>query len=748
MPAILPRAAIQSGSCGPELRVRHKANACVQSFRCAASRYRPLMMAAAACLIPATGATVFPYSDGPQLPEDTLVRTPWHMTNVWVDFQNIPGDFEAFCTTFRVEGETPGNINFYFSPFNNRINHLQFYGGLQTRIDGVRADGRFVRRNKGAIFSRWQERDTAAIMPAGGGLSRSSGHEGDFISVRNDFDWRQGHYRLCLRKSDTVAGEPLPENYDADDIAMSWGRYEHTWVRLEATDLDSGKTTFVGALAFPGTTLALRRRNALFAEIYGSPNPFAAERVPEFRISVENFQVDGKNLSYERVTASSNTRPGNGTEPKLTLVSYENDRNRLVIGLGKFTGRFGRILTAVHPSRPAIESAGLVTAEDKRYVAALWDGREISREKLPSGRFNIRADTVDPARVASVRLELRGPVSMSRLSNDAPYLLSGGSTGLSLPDGDYRVTATPFSLPGGQGRRGEALDAEFLITSAPLPTEIEDAKLLAQIETALDTDLTEDNIASELERLERLVIAEADIASLDGLQLAGNLRVLELPGNHIENLAPLSLLSSLRELDLSGNRIEDVTPLCDLTGLRSLNLSGNRISDIGPLAALGSLERLILNGNEVSELQSVAGMSTLRRLELVDNAARNLRPVSALVDLEYLDISGNRVADLHPLSGLQRLIDLAANKNRIVRVDPLAGLLALQRLELEFNRIADLAPLGGLEALSRLHLRHNRIEDFSPLHPLIADGLQVFGMFEQLRAIMEDLPSEQEQQRY
>ena len=498
-----------------------------------------LAFALSECIAVEPGATSFEYPDGPRLPEDTVVRTPWHLTNVWVYFQDVPDDFERFCTTFRIEGETPDNINLYFSPFNSRINRLLFYGGIQTHIDGVRSDGRFVRRNRGAIFSRWQEQDSDAIMPASGGLSRSSGNEGDYISVRNDFAWNEGRYRLCLRKSHTVDGDPLPDHYDADDIAMSWGHYEHTWVRMEATDMESGEMTFVGALAIPGRTLVLGNYNALFAEIYGSPNPFSAARVPALWIAIENFQVDGKSLNYQSISAVSNTVPGNGAEPKLTRISYEIGRNVLSIRLGQFTGRFGKVSTAVYPSRPAIESVGLVTAEGQRYVAALWDGKELNQGQLPSGRFNIRAETVDSAEVASVLLELRGPVSMSRLSNCAPYVLSGGSPGLSLPEGDYRITATPYSQPDGQGRQGVTFVAQFSVASTPLPSGIEDDTLLVHIEAVLDAELTEGNIAKEMESLERLDIAAANITNLDGLQLAKNHQLLNLSGNRIGDLTPL-----------------------------------------------------------------------------------------------------------------------------------------------------------------------------------------------------------------
>ena len=752
----------------------------------------PILLAAPIWVAMAPNAAAFPYADGPQLPPDSVVRTPWHMTDVWVDLDHAPGDFETFCITFRIEGETADDVNFYFAPFNGAINQLTFYGGIQTHIDGRRPDGSRVRRDKGAVFSRWRERDTDAIMAAPGGLYQSLGNEGEFISVRNDFAWGQGRYRMCLRKSDLVEGDPLPEDFDADDIAMSWGRYEHTWVRMEATDLSSNNTTFIGALAVPGKTLALRRRNALFVEIYGRPSPFPAEQVPDLKIAVESFQLNGESLSYRTVTSYSNTIPANGAEPNMTRILYAEDDREINIELGRFSGRFGRIAHFVYPSQPAVESLGLVSAGNRNYILAIWDEREFQTGQLPSGRFNIRADPVDPDEVASVRFELKGPVSLSRLTNEAPYLLSDDAEGFSLPEGDYRITATPYSEPDGGGVHGFTLGSEFSVSSAPLPTKIDDDNLLTHIASSLGTTLTEDNIAKEMERLESLVVSAGNIASLDGLELARNLSVLKLPDNRIKDLSPLSRLSNLVELDLSRNRIDDVTPLCDLTRLQRLNVSDNPVSDFHPLAGIEKLEYLNASGNELSSLASLAGLTALRRLEIASNEVRKLEPLAALVDLEVLDVSANQVESLVPLAGLIALRELyananmiselgplaglinlerlevsrnriselgslagmpqltllAANDNRFFRLDPLSGLLALERLELDSNWITSVAPLAGLYQLSVLQVRHNRIYDFTPLDPLVERGLVVIGVSEQLRAIMKRHPQEAPTRNY
>ena len=725
---------------------------------------------------PASPPKDFEYFDHPPLPEGAAVATPWHMTNVRVVLEEVENDFESFCTTLRIEGETSDDVNLYISPFNGSLNGLTYYAGIQTHIDGYTSEGFFVRKGRGAIFSRWRERDTDAIMRATGGLTQSSGHEGNFISVRNDFAWDEGRYRLCLVQSEEIQGDPLPANYTAEDIAFAWDRYVHTWVRMEATDLDSGQTTFVGALAVPGTTLALPRQNTLFTEMYGRPNPVPAERVPDITIIVEQYSVNGRALPYSRVSATSNRRPGGEDTPKMTRVRYDATQREIRIEQGRFTGRFGEFHTDVDPSRPAVESASLVSIDGEGYIVALQDGQSIRQDELPSENLNFRADPVYADRVASMRLELSGPVSMNRLTNDAPYRLSGGTQGLSLPLGDYHFTATPYPQADGQGEQGASFNAEFTVTAAAQNAAFKNPRLLAHIEEVLDTSLTSANLAHELQQLRHLVIAEGDVSDLDGLQYARNLRVLKLPGNRIEDIAALSSLDELRELDLSGNRIRDITPLRGRTELRHLDMRDNAIADIWSLAGLGALEHIDLSGNLIERLEPLVGLTSLRRLKLARNDLRDLAALAALTDLQALDVSENQVRDLAPLAGLialrelnangnaitdlaslagltklrhlavsrnrigdlatlaglQNLESLQVNDNRISRLDPLIALRALERLELNANRIKDVGPLSSLSELSLLRIRQNRIEDFSPLFALIDGDLKVVGMSDQL----------------
>ena len=187
-----------------------------------------------------------------------------------------------------------------------------------------------------------------AIRQAPGGLVASSGHEGDFISVRNDFAWSEGTYRLCLRKSDVVEGEPLPANYKTEDIAYGWGRYEHTWGRMEATDLSTNETTIIGELAFPGRTLSLNKRNVIFVEIvYGHGGTAPVRNVPVLNLYFSHFQVDGNDQEYNSITEVTNPLSPHTSTPVMAQTSYLDDQRIIKIEVGRYTGKMGKIIQDV-----------------------------------------------------------------------------------------------------------------------------------------------------------------------------------------------------------------------------------------------------------------------------------------------------------------------------------------------------------------------------------------------------------------
>ena len=94
----------------------------------------------------------------------------------------------------------------------------------------------------------------------------------------------------------------------------------------------------------------------------------------------------------------------------------------------------------------------------------------------------------------------------------------------------------------------------------------------------------------EMHRLWDLVVLESDIANLQGLEHAINLRFLHLSGSQIVDLTPLANLVSLEVLKLYDNKISDITPLTNLVNLKELLLGNNPITDYSPISELPDVD--------------------------------------------------------------------------------------------------------------------------------------------------------------
>ena len=110
----------------------------------------------------------------------------------------------------------------------------------------------------------------------------------------------------------------------------------------------------------------------------------------------------------------------------------------------------------------------------------------------------------------------------------------------------------------------------------------------------------------EMQHLHDLVVLESDIASLQGLEHAVNLRFLHVSDSRIVDLTPLANLVSLAVLKLYGNEISDISLLANLTHLEELNLAGNYITDTAPLANLVNLKTLLLEDNPITDYSAIS----------------------------------------------------------------------------------------------------------------------------------------------
>src|SRR4051812_12992561 len=89
-----------------------------------------------------------------------LPKSPWHVANIWWDFEGPVEHFETLEIDVTIDRDVSSDYNLYVSPCGiAKINGKQFYGGLQTNINGWpnKESRERVFPGKGAIFSRWSD---------------------------------------------------------------------------------------------------------------------------------------------------------------------------------------------------------------------------------------------------------------------------------------------------------------------------------------------------------------------------------------------------------------------------------------------------------------------------------------------------------------------------------------------------------------------------------------------------------------
>ena len=220
-----------------------------------------------------------------------------------------------------------------------------------------------------------------------------------------------------------------------------------------------------------------------------------------------------------------------------------------------------------------------------------------------------------------------------------------------------------------------------------------------------------------MQRLTKLSVRGVDfrISSLEGLEYAINLEVLELPklaptyevGHFVSSLEPLASLTRLKKLEIYLGHVKDFSPLENLQSLEHLELTGHALEDLGPLSQLQNLHTLVLPRNNISDL----------------------KPLETLPGLVILDLSGNSVRDITPLNALANLKVLDLSLNEVVSPD-LSGLPPLESLTLRNSGLMDLsfARDWSLAEPMTLDLYTNLVHDLQPLvdNPAFGEGDAVY----------------------
>ena len=222
----------------------------------------------------------------PTLAEEKYPPPPWHLVDLWWDIgQDQP--FESYSIDVDISDDVPATTNLYVAPIGiAHLSKIPFYGGVQTQSDGnTKRDQHLRKIGPGFIFSMWGERSLDAIRPSIGGFCQSSGHEGDFVSVRRPYEWKKGKftYKVVRMDREEIDGQPF------------------TWVGVFVYPHEKEENVFVGALRFKSENLVLSGKVASFVEVYGRRIP--ATEIPKLTVTFGNLTVNGRPAKVASATA-------------------------------------------------------------------------------------------------------------------------------------------------------------------------------------------------------------------------------------------------------------------------------------------------------------------------------------------------------------------------------------------------------------------------------------------------------------
>ena len=180
----------------------------------------------------------------------------------------------------------------------------------------------------------------------------------------------------------------------------------------------------------------------------------------------------------------------------------------------------------------------------------------------------------------------------------------------------------------------------FVTSACAQEVSIPDPGLNAAIRQALQKPsgpLT----ASDLLSLTNLLAGGRNISSVEGLEAARNLRILDLDANSLTNFSIADALTNLTILDLFGNRLSNFVLSNASPQLRILDIALNTLTQCSLPAGMTNLDTLFLEGNSLTNFDLPAGLTRLTQLDLSGNGLTALTLPPDITRLTSLFLTGN-----------------------------------------------------------------------------------------------------------
>jgi formylglycine-generating enzyme required for sulfatase activity len=236
---------------------------------------------------------------------------------------------------------------------------------------------------------------------------------------------------------------------------------------------------------------------------------------------------------------------------------------------------------------------------------------------------------------------------------------------------------------------------------------IPDPGLNAAIRAALQKPagpLTEQDLLT----LTNLNASRRNVGTIDGLQAARNLAVLDLEINHLVDFSLPAELTNLLVLNLTGNPLTNFFLPAELTSLTSLTIEAAGLSNLALPVGLAELTNLDLENNQLSVFNLPSSLTGLVALDLGFNLLTSFSLPAGLTNLSTFYFAGNPLTNVVFPPGLSGMTELNLSQNLLTSFTLPAGMTRLAELDLSFNQLTNLVLPSDLRSLTDLDLDYNQ----------------------------------------
>jgi len=237
---------------------------------------------------------------------------------------------------------------------------------------------------------------------------------------------------------------------------------------------------------------------------------------------------------------------------------------------------------------------------------------------------------------------------------------------------------------------------------------ISDPGLNAAIREALQKPngpLTESDLLS----LTNLSAGGRNISSVEGLEFARNLRILDLDNNSITNFTIASVLTNLSILDLYNNHLGSFVLSNASPNLTIIDIAFNSLAQCSLPDGLTNLNTLFLEGNALENLSLPTGLTQLTQLDLAANQLITFSLRADMTNLVSVDISGNQLTNLTLQPNLRRLASLTLDFNPLQTLSLPVGLTNLTDFFARDNQLTNLTFPADMTNLTFVDIADNQL---------------------------------------